>query len=151
MPRPVHRRLGKRGPIPDLAFVEATNAATGIGQGAAMPTPFPYCRPLRSLAVARLTRFVSPTRGGSERPSTLARPRWRWRRPRSRGRSGPRREGTTAGDAEPIQEAIALQANRPPTIPTGKPTRSANSAKDVACQATTAATCGRTKPIARRT
>ncbi len=55
--------------------------------------------------------------------------------------------GTIAGDAEPIPEATALQAHRPPAIPKGRPTRSANRVNDVACQATTAATCGRTKPI----
>ena len=55
----------------------------------------------------------------------------------------------TAGEVDPIPEANALQAQRPPAIPTGSPTRSATRAKDVACQATMAATCGRTKPNGR--
>ena len=46
MPRPVHRRPGQRGPLPDLAFIEATNAATGIGQGAEIPTPNPTTSPV---------------------------------------------------------------------------------------------------------
>ncbi len=45
MPRPVHRRLGQRRLLPDLAFVEANKAATGIGQGAAIPAPNPTNSP----------------------------------------------------------------------------------------------------------
>lgn len=45
MPRPVHRRHGQRRLLPDPAFVEANKAATGIGQGAAIPAPNPTKSP----------------------------------------------------------------------------------------------------------
>ena len=45
MPMPVQRRAGQRGPLVPSAFVAATKAAKGIGQGAAMPAPHPTTSP----------------------------------------------------------------------------------------------------------
>ena len=56
MPMPVHRRAGQRGPPVPPAFLAATKAAKGIGQGAAMPAPHPTTSP-------------AGTESGSLRPS----------------------------------------------------------------------------------